>query len=73
MSLAENFLDLLRLPFKLLRYKGVKVQTLFNGFIIQLILSAILFLLLAFFIIKNARLKKEIEAITSSSKKIERE
>ena len=44
------------------------METLFSGFIIQLVLSGLLFVLLAYFILKNAKLKKEIERATSSTK-----
>ena len=47
------------------------MQTLFNSFIVQIILSGILFVMIAFFIIKNSRLKKEIESAISSADKKE--
>jgi len=47
------------------------MQTLFSGFIIQLILSGLLFVLLIYFVLKNAGLKKEIDRATSPSKKQE--
>ncbi len=43
------------------------MQTLFSGFIIQLVLSVLLFVLLIYFVTKNARLKKEIDRATSPS------
>lgn len=43
------------------------METLFSGFIIQLVLSVVLFVILIYFAVKNARLKKEIEQATSPS------
>jgi cbb3-type cytochrome oxidase subunit 3 len=43
------------------------MQTLFSGFIIQLIFSGLLFVLLIYFVLKNAKLKKEIDRAASAS------
>lgn len=47
------------------------MQTLFNSFLVQLVLTGILFVITGYFIIKNARLKKEIQAAISTTDKKE--
>lgn len=47
------------------------MQTLFNSLIVQLILTGVLFVITGYFILKNARLKKEIQAAISTSDKKE--
>ncbi len=41
------------------------METLLSGFVIQLILSALLFATLIYFVLKNARLKRQIEQAAS--------